>query len=154
MPSIPVAKWKWFGHAAHLIVGHDCRFHMTTVVGKYLVSTVGEYWPPRSVREIHAKYNDPAWLDANQHLKGDYFDAAYMQRFGFETIGCDRKYETMVFLAGNPCASKSCGCGLPSISGSELDFGGYNDARSASRGHYALCAKYAKKRTKQSGGAS
>ena len=48
-------KWVWMGHAGHFICGHDCRFHMATRVGKYLVSTVGELWPSRAVREIHAK---------------------------------------------------------------------------------------------------
>jgi hypothetical protein len=61
------------------------------------VSTVGEYWPERPSREIHAEVRDPAWLDENRSRKGDDFDRAYMQRFGFHEIGCDRTYETMVF---------------------------------------------------------
>src|SRR6266850_5484134 len=94
---------KWYGHAAHLIVGHDCRFHLATVVGKYLISTVGEYWPGRDSREIHAKVHDPKWAAENIVLKGDYFDFAYMKRFGFQEIGLNRKYETMVFKTGKPC---------------------------------------------------
>ena len=66
-----------------------------------------------------------------------------MKRFGFEEIGCGRKYETMVFVAGVPCSAKGCGCGLPAISGSELDADGYNDAGSATAGHLSLCNKYA-----------
>ena len=104
--------WKWFGHAAHLCVGHDCRFHMATQVGPWLVSTVGEYWGSRSVREIHA-------------------------------IGCGRKYETMVFRAGAPCDSTECGCGLPEIDGSEEDCDCYNDVKSATEGHIAMCKKWA-----------
>lgn len=136
-------SWEWYGHAAHFICGRSCRFHIATKVGKYLVSTVGELWSERAVREIHAKIYDAKWFTENVHLKGDYFDAAYMTRFGFDTVGCDRKYETMVFLAGKTCQSKECGCGLPEISGSELDFLGYNNAGEARAGHMKLCVKWA-----------
>jgi len=138
-------NWKWYGHAAHFICGHLCRFHLATKVGKYLVSTVGELWPERDSREIHARFNDEKWLEKNRHLSGESFDSAYMQRFGYDTIGCNRKYETMVFIAGAPCKAEGCECGLPEISGSELDFSGYNDAKSATEGHYKLCRKWSKK---------
>lgn len=137
--------WKWFGHAAHFICGHWCRFHLATQVGDYLVSTVGEYWPERSVREIHAGVYDPLWLAENEILRGDDFDHAYMKRFGFETIGYERTFETMVFKAGAPCTRKDCGCGLPEIYSSEEDFAGYNDARSATQGHMEMCKKWAAK---------
>lgn len=137
-------QWEWFGSPGHFICADKCRFHLTTKVGKYLVSTVGELWPERGLREIHAKIYDPQWFKANVSLKCDYFDAAYMERFGFEDIGCDRKYETMVFEAGERCDSPGCNCGLPRINGSELDFGAYNSAGEANAGHLALCEKWAK----------
>jgi len=139
--------WRWFGHAGHLIVGEWCRFHLTTHVGDYLVSTVGEYWPERSVREIHAEVQDAAWLRKNQVLKGDAFDAAYMKRFGFATIGSDRVYETMVFRAGKKrCDDPKCKCGLPiPTDWGELDFAGYNNAGTATKGHRKLCRKWARK---------
>ena len=133
---------KWFGHAAHFIGGRNCQFHLATQVNGYLVSTVGELWWERGSREITARHQDPKWFAKNAHLKGDYFDAAYMKRFGFDTLGLDRKYETMVFKAGKPCARKDCGCGLPEIDGSELDFAGYSDAGSAARGHMELVEKW------------
>lgn len=139
------ARWKWFGKPGHFICADKCRFHLATKVGKYLVSTVGEYWPERGSREIHAKVHAPDWLAANRHLLGDTFDTAYFKQFGFETIGCGRTYETMVFRAGATCTRKDCGCGLPEISGSELDFAGYNDAGSAQAGHLRLCRKWASK---------
>jgi hypothetical protein len=139
--KVSATKWKWFGHAAHLIVGDHCRFHMATLIGDYIVSSVGEYWPERSSREIHAKYHDATWLASNQHRLGDDFDWHYMKKFGYETIGCDRKYETMVFrVTGKMC---DCGCGLPKIIPSELDFDSYNDAIAARKGHMELCAKWA-----------
>ena len=48
----------------------------------------------------------------------------------------------MVFRAGKPCVEKHCGCGLPAISGGELDFAGYNTAGDATKGHYRLVAKW------------
>jgi hypothetical protein len=138
-----MSEWKWFGSAGHLCVGHDCRFHLCTLIGEHLISTVGEYWPDREVRMIHASCHDPAWLEANQHLKGDYFDRAYMQRFGFMEIGLDRIYETMVFkVTGEVCKSKECNCGMPTIISNELDFEGYNVAGDATRGHYRMCEKW------------
>lgn len=108
------SKWKWFGHAGHLCVGHACRFHLCTKVGKYLVSTVGEYYG-------HPEAEKP------------------------QEIGYGRLFETMVFRAGKPCALAECGCGLPEISGSEIDFGAYNKAGDAARGHMKMCRKYARK---------
>lgn len=142
-------KEQWFGHAAHFICGRWCRFHLATQVGRYLVSTVGEYWPGRSSREIHAKVHDPAWLAENVHRKGDDFDAAYMKRFGYEEIGYERTYETMVFKAGKPCRSKDCGCGLPAINGNELDFTAYHDAGSATAGHRRLVAKWRRRQQRR-----
>lgn len=141
--GIERSEWRWFGHPGHLIVGDSCRFHLATQVGEFLVSTVGEYWPERPVREIHAEVHDPAWLIENVHRRGDDFDAAYMRRFGYEEIGYNRKYETMVFKAGVPCTAEECGCGIPEIVGSELDATGYNDAGSATRGHMEMCRKWA-----------
>ena len=34
---------KNFGRAGHLIVSDSCRFHLHTHVGKFCVSTVGDY---------------------------------------------------------------------------------------------------------------
>ncbi len=133
------SDWVWFGGPGHFICSFDCRFHLCTKVGDYLVSTVGEYFPDSPVREIYAT-SRKITLEG----KGDARKADYMKRVGYEEIGCGRKYETMVFLAGKPCASKECGCGLPAISGSELDFEGYNDARAANAGHLDLCKKWSK----------
>jgi hypothetical protein len=143
MKTVPRQDWKWFGHAGHLIVGAWCRFHLCTQVGNYLVSTVGEYWPERPVREIHASVHNPKWLEKNKHLRGDAFDHAYMEEFGFEEIGYRRKYETMVFKAGKPCTTKECGCGLPvPTEWTELDSGTYNAAKDATEGHGAMCEKW------------
>jgi len=42
---IQKSEWYWLGYAGHFIGASDCRFHLATIVGKYLVSTVGDYHP-------------------------------------------------------------------------------------------------------------
>jgi len=135
-------KWVWMPHAGHLIVSDKCRFHLNTKVGKYIISTVGEYWPEREVREIHAKVYDLKWLLENKHLLGDNFDNAYIKRFGFVEIGCDRTYETMVFKANK---SKYKCCPYVAASWRELDMDGYKTAEDAYKGHLKMCKKWANK---------
>ncbi|TXH56291.1 MAG: hypothetical protein E6Q97_06800 [Desulfurellales bacterium] len=124
-------SWEWFGTAGHLIVGDQCRFHLATVVskGKYLVSTVG-FYIPSSIAGLPDQER-MEWL--RMHANG-------------EEIGCGRFYETMVFEAGNRCRAKSCACGLPEISGSELDYEAANRAKEATENHMKLCLKWDKKR--------
>lgn len=136
-------KWVWMPHAGHFIGGHKCRFHLSTYVGKYIVSTVGEYWPSRSSREIHAKITDPDWYAANKHLLGDLFDWAYLRKFGYYEIGIDRTYETMVFLAKK--ANKEQCCPWVQKDGREIDFMPYNSANLARKGHLKLCEKWSRK---------
>jgi len=119
--------WKWFGVAAHFVCGRWCRFHLCTQVGKYLVSTVGEYVHPRHSRGNER--DEDKWIEEN---------------WPGEDIGADRKYETMVFVAGRPCGSGKCMCGLPVPEDwHELDMAGYNLAGDATAGHMAMCLKWA-----------
>lgn len=139
------SEWEWFGVAGHFICGYYCRFHLATKVGGYLVSTVGWYWPEQPIRLIHAEIHDPVWTRQNATLRGDAWDAAYMARFGYEEIGCDRLFETLVFVAGPPCARPGCVCGVPQIDGMELEARGYNDVAEAIQGHMELCREWAAK---------
>lgn len=137
--------WTWLGHAAHLIVASKCQFHMATELGNgIIVSTIGEYWPERSSREIHAKIYDEEWHAQNNHLKGDIYDAAYMKRFGFEEIGADRRYETMVFKS-SPAGDNCDACPFIIESGHNYDFDNYAGAGEAYKGHMAMCDKWADK---------
>lgn len=137
---IPQSEWRWFGKAAHLIVGNDCRFHLATLVGDFMVSTVGEYIPDAPVREILAESRGIV-LEG----KGDYRRASWMKQAGVEQIGFNRTYETMVFRVrlGDVCEVADCMCGLPQIEPTELDMDGYNSAGDAQAGHYAMCEKWA-----------
>jgi len=37
--------WKWCGFPGHFIAARWCRFHLTTRVGDFIISTVGDYRP-------------------------------------------------------------------------------------------------------------
>jgi hypothetical protein len=132
------ADWVWMPHAAHFILGHKCRFHLATYIPgqDVIVSTVGEYFPDEGVRETIAKSRGVILKG-----RGDEREHDYMQRIGFEKIGCDRIYETMVFKA---VPGEKCGCAFVAADGSELDFHGYNDAEAAYAGHIELCEKWSR----------
>jgi hypothetical protein len=106
-------------------------------VGHYLVSTLGEYVPDEQVREILANCR-------NLHLEGvgDARLYDWLNKAGYEEIGMDRVYESMVFPAGKPCHARGCGCGLPEILHPDVDFAGYLTPAAATLGHYALCEKW------------
>lgn len=38
-------NWVWMPHAGHFCGASKCLFKLNTYVGKYIVSTVGEYFP-------------------------------------------------------------------------------------------------------------
>jgi hypothetical protein len=120
-----VGDWKWFGSAGHFICGQWCRFHLCTQVGPFLVSTVGQY--------VHPRHGGGSELGERQFLE---------KHPNGEEIGAGRTYETMVFVAGTPCAWHDCDCGLPAPTGNELDFRGYTNARDATRGHHEICKKW------------
>lgn len=122
-------KWKWFGNVGHFIGGHDCKFHLCTQVGKYLVSTIGEYMPPYS--------QDPALKNMNK---------PFMSKEGWMQVGFNRFYETIVFKAGKVCNSDGCDCGYPAPKNwGELGMNGYQTAGEATRGHYQMCEEWSKK---------
>lgn len=125
-------EWVWMPHAGHLCVGQSCRFRLNTRVGKYLISTVGEYVPDSAVRKIHREMRGRL-----TDLKGDAEEADY----GFEEIGLGRKYETMVFKA-RKSEHKCCPWEIDGTA-YELDMEGYNDPKEAYEGHLKLCEKYA-----------
>ena len=134
--------WKWYGDTGHFICSFWCRFHMLTEIGDYMISTVGEYVPDSPVRDIIAESRGIPLKG-----KGDERLADYMRKIGYEEIGFQRKYETMVFKLGDTrCEVVDCGCArrLPE-NFENLDFDGYNTRAEATEGHYKLCRKFAEK---------
>lgn len=131
----PIDTWIWQGLPGHFIMGNRCRFHLTTKIGPWLVSTVGEYLPAAEVREIIADSRGKP-LEG----RGDARVADWLTKFGYEEIGHERLYETMVFRCNS--APEPCGCFTPTDY-TELECHGYNDHTDANAGHMAVCVKYA-----------
>lgn len=135
---IPKSEWRWYGNAGHFICANDCRFHLCTEIGDFLVSTVGQLLLDSAIREIFASERGITLEGI-----GDARRADWMRKAGYEDIGYGRKFETMVFRAGKRCEENDCGCGLPEIDGHDLLFEGYNRADDATRGHHAMCERVA-----------
>lgn len=130
--------WIWMPHPGHFICSRDCRFHLNTKAGHFIVSTVGEYLPDAPIREILASTRGITLGGI-----GDARLRSYMEKIGYEDLGFERKYETMVFPALK--SDTEC-CPFTADYGSgELEMQGYNDAGSAYAGHMDLCRKWAKK---------
>ena len=120
---LPTSEWKWYGTAAHFICSARCKFHLATLVGKYIISTVGEYIAPD-----------------NRMESNDYYPIG---------AGNNRLYETMVFRWGGETCN--CGCGLPvPADWREIDAAYYADARSATAGHMGMCRAYAEREEESS----
>lgn len=138
-------KWIWFPHPAHFICSYDCQFFMATKVGKFIVSTVGEYNPDSQIKRIYAESRDPEWYKKNMHEKGDAWHYVYNKKFGFEDLHHEGwKYETMVFKAQK--SPKETKCCSHSIVVSEMKAEEwYKTAEEAYKGHMKLCAKFANK---------
>lgn len=134
-------EWIWMGHPAHFICAHDCRFHLATVVGKYIISTVGEHLPDAPVREIIAKSTG-----VKLEGKGDARLVDFLAKCDYQDIGYERKFETMVFeaVARDEIDGVSC-CPYRPKNGRELEMQGYNEASMAALGHMQLCLAYAEK---------
>ena len=129
-------------HPAHFICSKDCKFFMATKVGKYIVSTVGEYFPDYRTREIYAKIR-------KKDIKGigDEYDRNYMKEIGFEDLHLDGwKYETMVFLAKKMTKNGCDACPFRIESGNNIDEKWYKTSKEAYQGHYKLCSKYSIKK--------
>lgn len=46
--KIPRSKWKWFGMPLHFVCAKDCLWHKATLIGDYVVSSVGHMKDPLS----------------------------------------------------------------------------------------------------------
>ena len=132
-------NWIWMPHPGHFICARDCKFHLNTYVGSYIVSTVGEMLPDAPVREIFAQTRGVTLVGM-----GDERLADYMKKIGYEDLGLDRKYETMVFKAVR-ATERSC-CPWRQESGSGVDSNGYNDPFEAFKGHVKLCLKWSRRK--------
>ena len=146
--------WVYMPHAGHLCVARWCQFHLNTYVNGYIVSTVGEYFPPVDHRRciLESRLKVPFWNWSKEKInvakkilgeQGDIFDDLYLREYGYDEIGLGRTYETMVFKA----RKSSLGC-CPYIMADceSLWQDGYNSSTEAFEGHNDLCKKYDKEK--------
>lgn len=101
----------------------------------------GRWTPLRSERaqRIHVQIHDPSWYAQHAAVRGDRWEHEYLKQFGFEDIGADRKYETMVFAAMP--GERAC-CLYEMRVPEDVDFMPYNDPGEATAGHMEMCKKW------------
>ena len=109
---ISMNEWRWCGMPGHLIVASYCRFHLTTQVGSFRVSTVGAYYPDG--------------------------DRAPMQTIG---AGDDAFYETLVFRTTD-AADEGCPACCAVADWCEIDGKRYATSEHANIGHMEFCLRY------------
>ena len=135
-----IEDWIWMPRAGHFICGFDCRFHMTTYVNRYIVSTIGEYWPDSEIRKIHAECRSKVIIG-----KGDDWDRNYFKEFGYNEIGIGMPgekgptYETMVFKAMKAKDYEGETPYYVMSNGDEFECKRYYKSHEAREGHYKMC---------------
>lgn len=112
---ISESEWSWFGYPQHFIGAANCRFRMATMVGRWLISTVGDYHPHQ-----------------NNLLEPP------------TTLGCDKDglFETYVFPCDGV---DGCGCCPRITELSEVFGQRCATATEAQRQHIEICKLYADK---------
>jgi hypothetical protein len=101
------------GCPGHCIVARDCRWRRHTQVGRYRVSSIGDYFPP-------------------DRKKRDTLGA-----------GDDSFFETMVFRTADGPEPGNEGCGCVAVADwCEIDGTRYPSAGEAQAGHEAFVKKY------------
>lgn len=113
--STPIdpSKWVWFGYPQHFIGAAKCRFHLATLIGNRLVSTVGDC--------RNTDKDEPGAIGS----------------------GPDEFFETYVFKSSPSDRRDSCGCCAAITSYSELDGRRCKTAVEATAMHSEFCARAA-----------
>jgi hypothetical protein len=140
--TIERKDWIWWGQAAHLIVAHECRFHLATQVGIVVVSTVGA-WKQDQMNEAMKHETAAKRAEWEAHRKRAV-QLGMERKDGSHQIGAWRFYESMVFPIVGYCTETECDCGgLPDIgAASSVGFSPYNFALEAQAGHVDLCVEW------------
>lgn len=108
-------KWEWYGYPAHFICANDCRFRLATLVGNFIVSTVGDLYHSHRPNE--------------------------RQTLG---AGDDSFFETYVFSAGSVCKDCPCG-EVRIGNGCEIEGIRAATAKDARENHMRMCRKYSRR---------
>lgn len=116
-----MSQWVWYGHAGHLCVANSCRFHLCTKVGRYLVSTVGDYF-----------------MDNKRETLGAEADS-FFETYVFNAY------------PGTQCLDTNCLCGMPKVDFNQIEGVRCATAGDAARTHMKMCKKYAGKKAERRG---
>jgi len=116
-PSPAEPEWEWFGYPGHFICADRCRFRMTTKVGTYLISTVGDMR-----RKENGKMGNMETLGARENSF----------------------FETYVFRNVKRCDEAGCTCGGQPILTDACEIDGERNATAedARAAHFRYCQKY------------
>ncbi len=117
--SVPIDRWIWQGAPGHFICAERCRYHLATVVGPWLVSTVGEYY-------VKANDESPTPIGVERFYETMVFRA--------ERARCIRDGPT-----GASCGERHM------LSARNLDFAAANSRKEAQAAHMRMCRKWARK---------
>lgn len=79
MERIPESEWQWQGYAGHFCMAHACLFHLTTVVGNVMISSVG-HLVTKNVDEF-----EPEALGAE---KGSFYETYVFSGLDKHKCGC------------------------------------------------------------------
>lgn len=132
------SQWVWMPHPGHYILSRECRFFLSTYVGKYLVSTIGERVPSSETRDILAESRG-----ITLECKGESREDEWIIKNGYEPLGVSgQTYESMVFVAKK--STKKC-CPFKMKSGREEAAEYYRNSAEAIKGHYRLCKEWSQK---------
>jgi len=108
-------KWEWFGMAGHYVCRHQCQFHLCTVIGDYMISSVGARVETQKSRD---------WVDIGSERK-------------FETMVFKLNNQER-------CAAEGCLCEMPiDWDGNQLETRCCNTPGECQKHHMELCLKYA-----------
>ncbi len=119
--EIDRSKWKWLGLAKHYILAPRCCWHMATIVGEYIINSVG----CRHTKEA----SDPYERDlTNRESFHSYCTVGDKDRLSF--------FVTMVFKA------EIDGETTIADTSDQLDMESYHSMSEAEEGHVLMCEKW------------
>lgn len=123
-------------HGGHFCLANRCCFRMNTFVNGYIVSTVGEL-------QLDSRIQTPFQeINLKKYVEEKY--QSFLSRF--DTVGCERFYETMVFKAISHEDLDFICCPWEANIEEEMASEGYNDPVSANNGHLKWCNECDKKK--------
>lgn len=77
-----MSGWEWFGQAGHFCDADNCHYHLHTHIGKWCISTVGEYFPLSKKGEMEPMGGGYHYKTMVFELGEDGYPVDHMERAG------------------------------------------------------------------------